>query len=1597
MTKSLNWIPTINKLKLEVSMAEDRLKQAKAPQTDPVKPPTPATGLDDVLHVRDYYNRQGAVSPKPATSLGQETTPDFDSGELDYNTFRRNYFNSKGWKDWGMYSEAGLQNILNKMNAENYPITQDLVPTLKSHEDEVEQAYRQAHGSGTYIQGQIGSMAEAAGLVATGKLINPARPKINWYDPFYDVGSALMLGKGNVLNPAANAAFAVGGIGNAVANPSPESIAFAALPAAGTALGLRGAGSAVQKWAKEMDALVKENRATKGIKSFVQSEVGAIRPFWVRNSQIESALIKLSDNEIKALDRGTKGAVGQSLGISGKADEVSIDNYLIRVKNALKSETGAIQPEKFVPGQGGFKKGSIKPDKWFDNANDQSIDFEQINKPSEYATDVLAGQTRKVTMQGGLKKGFNEVDTTMVDAEDFPTREMYYLADDGTVKGYVNMAYNPANGWQIDDLIIDPKIGSLLKGKIALSFKTALAKYNVKPPVQGTQLSNESASLVEKYRRTNPPGWERENIISEPFGLGSRKVRYAKPESGQGIQQQIAAINARLKEPNLDELTRDSLLERRAMLTKSLGEIKQPTAAKPVAPPEPLKVQGKTYEKWTQISKKEDRALSDDYYYKKTVNGKLYARSIKAAMKEEETAKSFQGMKSYKELPPTGRPEPKKAEVYPESLRTNLLQALGATNQTDFMVQAGHIWDYLKYDPSRRAEIIARYKRFLNRPVDYANLDWKDLLIEERRLLTNKIAELSPQELAAKAKTENLIDQIDLDAVKAEANQKVLQARRQVQKIRQKSGLAEPVVVKPNREATQPSAVEEIPVEEMPPDYGQEMVVPNIEDLKAAMKKTVKRNAPKKPVAQTVSPKFNPALKEAMTPKEINAQFEHYKATGELPPYREPVKNQKGRGGASRGQKQAKSKESAKQVNYTQEELAEANKTIEEFVKKNPPKTGKTPTGDVFGQIIKDAEADVAARAEIEASATGKAAQQGYEAALSGATPDEISQAMKVKRDFPIGKFPKDYYSKEKQDIILEKIRKKQIDKNFRATHESPDYMALRVKNWFLGKTAMGQPSRIREASEMIGDVVYEIDQAQGGKLSKAAGLPPATKPGGKPSGTTPVSGKVTKVKPVATTPTEEPVMLTPEGMGEVTPADLQAAFNDLLTEDIGSDMAGYQGNMIKLKSLPPKIQRTFRENMRRLGINALDTFNIPRVILASFDVSAPLRQGIFPTLAHPDLAADSMGKMFRALFSEKYAARIQEELLARPTVKKLVEHGLEMTDWRNIQPTLKGKFKMEESFMSTYMQNLWGIRASNRAYVTYLNQMRARVGEMGMKYLEGKGLSGVKRELDSLANYLNLITGRGKYPKGSFAAASSFMNQLFFAPKLQFSRIEMAGQILPFVGSKWTRAQARRDWLILLTFGASAMALAQLAGAKITTDARDTDFGMIRIGDTRLNVWGGFAQYARFLWRLRTGETSTGGKVSKSNFLNELTRFIQGKASPPLSLALDVAARRDYVGNPIEYTPRGIANQVYQRTFPLSWQDTMSAIMPTFPYENSNSWGIKVSPKWASQLAATWPTFLGAGASTYPPKASETPALPTKRSVIPGVGTNRYRNSLIP
>lgn len=402
---------------------------------------------------------------------------------------------------------------------------------------------------------------------------------------------------------------------------------------------------------------------------------------------------------------------------------------------------------------------------------------------------------------------------------------------------------------------------------------------------------------------------------------------------------------------------------------------------------------------------------------------------------------------------------------------------------------------------------------------------------------------------------------------------------------------------------------------------------------------------------------------------------------------------------------------------------------------------------------------------------------------------------------------------------------------------------------------------------------------------------------------------------------------------------------------------------------------RTKKEKFKDL---AGEVLNIPRSIMSSIDFSAVLNQAVIPSIAHPVIASKAAVEMFKQSISQARFDRWFHDVKESPRYKLMQMSGLYVADPHDIRLNTK-----EESFMNNLAEKIpiFGklVKGSERAYVGYLNKMRVDLFNRIADGYEDSGINyeGNEASYKALASFVNNSTGRGNL--GPLETAAPILNGLFFAPRMLSSRLNILGvsDIAAGFGLWGSGYYGKMPWALKKTalldvakyigVGLTVMSLVKAATANnddkdkatVELDPRSSDFGKIKIGNTRWNMWGGFQTLVRYATQLITGQAKStkDGKIIELNGKGPFGKtrydvagaFIRSKFAPIPSVIADVASGRDASG---EKTT--LSGELENHLSPLFFQDLGQAVEDN---------GLK------SMFSVGIPAVFGVGVQTYGPK----------------------------
>jgi hypothetical protein len=330
-----------------------------------------------------------------------------------------------------------------------------------------------------------------------------------------------------------------------------------------------------------------------------------------------------------------------------------------------------------------------------------------------------------------------------------------------------------------------------------------------------------------------------------------------------------------------------------------------------------------------------------------------------------------------------------------------------------------------------------------------------------------------------------------------------------------------------------------------------------------------------------------------------------------------------------------------------------------------------------------------------------------------------------------------------------------------------------------------------------------------------------------------------------------------------------------------------------------------------------VEIMNIPRAMKATLDLSAPFRQGLVLGARHPVILAKNLKPMVKAWKSEGYYDETMAGIEAMPEFDTMRQAGVHFTDLGHVD-------NREEAFASNLAETLTGgkrspVRMSSRAYTAFLNKFRADTFAHYMKVAEDSGQDLAAHEKRDIANWVNTATGRGKWDAIEGAMVPATM--ILFSPRLLLSRLQLLNPVYYAQLSPFARKEAIRGMTQLAGAVSMTLYMAKMAGADVNMDPRNTDFGKIRFGNTRIDILGGLQQPFVAAYRIAKGESvsSTTGVMQAADRGLIARNFLGNKLAPVPGVIRMKANNENFAGDefqwrkevPRMFLPIGVENAV--------------------------------------------------------------------------------------
>lgn len=370
----------------------------------------------------------------------------------------------------------------------------------------------------------------------------------------------------------------------------------------------------------------------------------------------------------------------------------------------------------------------------------------------------------------------------------------------------------------------------------------------------------------------------------------------------------------------------------------------------------------------------------------------------------------------------------------------------------------------------------------------------------------------------------------------------------------------------------------------------------------------------------------------------------------------------------------------------------------------------------------------------------------------------------------------------------------------------------------------------------------------------------------------------------------------------------------------------------------------------------------------ASLDDSFALRQGSKAFWANNRLWQKQFVESFKNIArgfknTEEAKRELTSRLMADPHYDQAIKDGL----------ALKGN---EDAFPTSLPEKIplvgRAFGASEVAYSAFAENLRLAIYKKEMQVAQDLGSDLPKDYGKNMAHMVNSLTGRGNFGKYDMLAGPA--NVAFYSARFFKSNIDTllghplgsgVGGTADFIrrkeGAQLVSKAQKKAAINLAKIVAGTAGLLAVANkvkpGSVDFDPRSSNFGKIKIGDTRFDVTGGEASILELAAQMASQSTksATTGVITKLNQggygdptdLDVFYNFLQNKTSPIGGVLVDYGKGEDHNGNKPNaktevgnlVTPLGIKNYQELKGDPHSANILASVLADTFGI-SANTYG---------------------------------------------------------
>ena len=339
----------------------------------------------------------------------------------------------------------------------------------------------------------------------------------------------------------------------------------------------------------------------------------------------------------------------------------------------------------------------------------------------------------------------------------------------------------------------------------------------------------------------------------------------------------------------------------------------------------------------------------------------------------------------------------------------------------------------------------------------------------------------------------------------------------------------------------------------------------------------------------------------------------------------------------------------------------------------------------------------------------------------------------------------------------------------------------------------------------------------------------------------------------------------------------------------------------------------------------------------------------------NPLLLPKVLNEQRKVIFNEGRFKREIVQIFENKELANLIEvSGLDILD----PQTLRESLREEQLGGTDFLERSVEIKGKKYSLATIIkapferiaisagNYVRLKLFLESVSHLEaqGKTIETHEKEFKDAARTANELTSRGEMAEEFKTGKLKTLSSLMWAPKMISSTLNLLG-----IGDAYNWALGRKGYYASLSPELRKVAISKMAIAitvpylimaaialdddfEVDYDPRSVTFGQLKQLSTgeSWNPYGRFTSVVRYIILMLMGVRYIGDEKMRADFKTETFKFFRGKMAPAYGLALDLAFREGFDGQPLSF--EDVAKDAVT---PLALKDLKTYL------EDDGTWGL--------------------------------------------------------